>query len=71
MIIVLADHECAGFSLIGALTGGINNLKALPSDSGVTDPNTQPARQKSSAHTTRLAFRSTTFSPTAIRKPST
>jgi len=46
IIIVLADHECSGFSLIGALTGGINNLKALPSDSGVTDPNTQPARQK-------------------------
>jgi len=45
MIIVLADHECSGFSLIGALTGGINNLKSLPPDNSILDPNTQPARQ--------------------------
>ena len=46
LIIVLADHECAGFSLIGALTGGINNLRNLPADNAVLDPNVQPARQK-------------------------
>jgi alkaline phosphatase len=46
LVLVLADHECAGFSLIGALTGGISNLTGLPDDSGVTDPATQPARQK-------------------------
>jgi alkaline phosphatase len=46
LVLVLADHECAGFSLIGALTGGISNLTELPDDSGVTNPATQPARQK-------------------------
>lgn len=53
IIVVLADHECSGFSLIGALsnpsgsTGSvINNLKTQPSDSAVLDPNTQPYRQQ-------------------------
>ncbi|HKX30128.1 MAG TPA: alkaline phosphatase [Blastocatellia bacterium] len=46
LIIVLADHECSGFSLIGALTGGINNLKALGSDISTLDPAVQPERQK-------------------------
>lgn len=46
LVIVLADHECAGFSLIGALTGGVENLKLLPPDNSTTDPNVQPARQK-------------------------
>jgi len=46
VLIVLADHECAGFSLIGALTGGINNLKNLPPDNTKFDPNVQPERQK-------------------------
>ena len=46
LIIVLADHECAGFSLIGALTGGVNNLRSLPPDNASLSPNTQPERQK-------------------------
>jgi alkaline phosphatase len=46
LVIVLADHECAGFSLIGALTGGIENLKTLPPDNATVDPNIQPERQK-------------------------
>ncbi len=46
LVLVLADHECSGFSLIGALTGGIANLQGLAPDNGVTDPATQPARQK-------------------------
>ncbi|HXN41075.1 MAG TPA: alkaline phosphatase [Myxococcaceae bacterium] len=45
MVIVLADHECSGFSLIGALTGGIKNLQNLPSDSDNFDPLVAPRRQ--------------------------
>lgn len=46
LVIVLADHECSGFSLIGALSGGIQNLKNLPADNNITDPAVQPERQK-------------------------
>jgi alkaline phosphatase len=46
LMLVLSDHECSGFSLIGALTGGVSALSALASDSGLLDPSTQPARQK-------------------------
>jgi alkaline phosphatase len=46
LIIVLADHECSGFSLIGALSGGLDKLKGLPADSAVTSADTQPERQK-------------------------
>ena len=45
VVIVLADHECAGFSIIGGLAGGIEALRALPPDGAVTDPSTVPARQ--------------------------
>lgn len=46
-VLVLADHECSGFSLIGALSlqGGVEALKALPSDAGSLDPSVVPARQ--------------------------
>ena len=46
-VLVLADHECSGFSLIGALSlsGGISALKSLPSDSGSLSPSVIPARQ--------------------------
>jgi len=46
-VLVLADHECSGFSLIGALSlsGGISALKGLPSDSASLDPSIIPARQ--------------------------
>lgn len=46
LVLVLADHECSGFSLIGALTGGISNLQSLTPDNGVLDPALQPGRQK-------------------------
>jgi alkaline phosphatase len=46
LVIVLADHECSGFSLIGALSGGLDKLKGLPADNGVTAADTQPERQK-------------------------
>jgi alkaline phosphatase len=46
-VLVLADHECSGFSLIGALSlsGGISALKSLPSDAGLLSPAVIPARQ--------------------------
>ncbi len=46
LVIVTADHECAGFSIIGALTGGVAAARALPSDAAALDPATQPARQR-------------------------
>lgn len=46
VVVVLADHECSGFSVIGALKGGISNLKTLPADSEKSDPNERPERQK-------------------------
>jgi alkaline phosphatase len=45
LIVVLADHECSGFSVIGALTGGVANARSLPSDAAVLDPTKVPARQ--------------------------
>lgn len=46
LVIVTADHECAGFSIIGALTGGVAAARALPSDATALDPATQPLRQR-------------------------
>ena len=45
LVLVTADHECSGFSLIGALTGGIAGLKTLPSDNATFDPAKAPNRQ--------------------------
>jgi alkaline phosphatase len=45
VVIVLADHECSGFSVIGALNGTIAQLQSLPPDGAVTDPAVVPARQ--------------------------
>jgi alkaline phosphatase len=45
LVIVLSDHETAGFSIIGGLQGGIEALRSLPPDGAVTDPGTVPARQ--------------------------
>lgn len=46
-VIVLADHECSGFSLIGALSqpGGINGLKSLADEHAQLDPSVVPAHQ--------------------------
>ena len=46
VVIVLADHECSGFSIIGALNGTVANAQALPPDGAILDPATAPARQK-------------------------
>jgi alkaline phosphatase len=46
LVLVLADHECSGLSLIGGLTGGVAALRDLPSDATLLDPATAPARQK-------------------------
>jgi alkaline phosphatase len=46
LVIVVADHECSGFSIIGALQGTVAALQSLPSDSAVNDPSITPARQK-------------------------
>ncbi len=46
VVIVVADHECSGFSIIGALHGGVAALQALPSDAANNDPTATPERQK-------------------------
>lgn len=45
LVIVLADHECAGFSLIGGLLGGINALKETAADNLTLNPDQAPRRQ--------------------------
>jgi alkaline phosphatase len=52
LVLVTADHECSGFSLIGALTGAaagqpgpLAAARDLPSDAAVLDPAAAPARQ--------------------------
>lgn len=45
VVIVLADHECSGFSIIGALAGTAAAAAALPPDGAVLDPAVVPARQ--------------------------
>jgi len=48
IVIVVADHECSGFSIIGALQGGVANVAALSSDAQNVNPDptfrNQPAR---------------------------
>ncbi len=46
LVIVLADHECSGFSIIGALSGSPEGAAAVTPDAAVLDPNVQPGRQK-------------------------
>ncbi len=46
LVIVLADHECSGFSLIGALTKSMSQMNELASDKEKTQPGTAPERQK-------------------------
>ena len=36
LVIVTADHECSGFSIIGGLSGGIANARTLASDTANT-----------------------------------
>jgi len=54
LVLVLSDHECAGFVAMGGLLhpvtgkneGSLEYLRGLPSDAGVLDPAVQPERQK-------------------------
>jgi alkaline phosphatase len=54
LVLVLADHECAGFVAMGGLrnpltglnSGSLAYLNGLPSEAAVLDPNVQPERQK-------------------------
>jgi alkaline phosphatase len=71
LVLVLADHECSGFSLIGALTGGIDHLKGLPPDNAVTDPAVQPQRQKAVGVYDAAGFPATRSRATATRRRST
>ncbi|MCC7230848.1 MAG: alkaline phosphatase [Fimbriimonadaceae bacterium] len=45
IVLVLADHECSGFSLVGALKKSMSEMQALPSDRDKLGPDTHPARQ--------------------------
>jgi alkaline phosphatase len=47
VVIVTADHECSGFSLVGALSN-VAATRALASDAAVLDPLTAPKRQAAS-----------------------
>ena len=71
IIVVLADHETAGFNVIGALKGGISNLQALASDNKTFDPSTQPERQKIVGIYTTRGFPGTTYWMTGILRRST
>lgn len=54
LVLVLSDHECAGFVAMGGLrnpvtglnAGSLAYLNALPSEAAVLDPAVQPERQK-------------------------
>jgi alkaline phosphatase len=50
IVIVVADHECSGFSIIGALKGSVAQLASLPSDANNLQPDpefkAQPERLK-------------------------
>jgi alkaline phosphatase len=50
IVIVVADHECSGFSIIGALKGSAAQLASLPSDADNLQPDpafkAQPERLK-------------------------
>ena len=46
LVLVTADHECSGFSLIGALSGNVKALQTMPADNAVLEADKQPERQK-------------------------
>ena len=46
IVVVLADHETSGFSIIGALKDGISNLQSLAPDDEKLKPGELPERQK-------------------------
>lgn len=46
VVVVVADHECSGFSINGSLTGTVDNARNLPADGATLDPAVKPERQK-------------------------
>jgi alkaline phosphatase len=71
LVLVLSDHECSGFSVIGGLTGGVAALSQLPSDGATL---IRPARQRVrswSGPTTPPRFPAIRSCPTATPLPST
>src|SRR5262249_27185107 len=44
-VIVTADHECSGFSILGASTKTTAELEAMSSDAALLTPTDHPARQ--------------------------
>ena len=57
VMVVLADHECSGFSIIGALSGGVAALQGMASDRGNVelDPASTLDQQKAKAPLRQLA----------------
>jgi alkaline phosphatase len=45
LVIVTADHECSGFSIIGASTKTTAELEVMASDAALVNPTDHPARQ--------------------------
>jgi alkaline phosphatase len=56
LVLVLSDHECSGFAVVGALGGRAADLAALPSDAAALEPGAKPARQKMIAPTEASGF---------------
>lgn len=56
IIVVLADHECSGFSVIGTLRGGIDKLQNLPPDTNNLGPRERPERQKAVGVSSKAGF---------------
>lgn len=56
LVIVLADHECGGFSLNGALGDTVENVRKLSSEKPLLDAGTQPAHQKAVATSEGAGF---------------
>jgi alkaline phosphatase len=75
VIVVLADHECSGFSLIGALNafdakgvltgpgGSVAATNALASDAAVLDPKSVPNRQRAVGTYDAAGFPKYTIAP--------
>jgi alkaline phosphatase len=68
LVIVTADHECSGFSIIGASAKTTAELEALPSDVGLVLPGDHPARQAAVGPYEAAGFPSTRSRPTASQR---
>jgi len=74
LVLVTADHECSGFSVIGASTKTEAELDALPSDAALLQPGDRPARQAAQGDYELAGFPQYTIAadgfPTTPRDPS-